>query len=108
MPVDLEETGNLVEAGFWMISGVVVALGLWVQARRMTSFGWLSGALCVLFGVSDLVEARTGAWWRPWWLFFWKAVCLSGMAVCFLKYRRDRTVTLLADARPPQAPSSSM
>jgi hypothetical protein len=28
------------------------------------------------FGVSDLVETRTGAWWRPWWLFVWKAACV--------------------------------
>jgi len=75
-----------------MIFGVVVALGLWVQARRFTSFGWISGVICVLFGVSDLIEARTGAWWRPWWLCCWKAVCLTGMVACFLKYNRDRSV----------------
>jgi hypothetical protein len=89
---DVERTGNLIEAGFWMILGVVITLGLWRKARRLTSFGLISGTIVILFGVSDLVEARTGAWWRPWWLLLWKAVCLTGMVVCFLKYKRDRSV----------------
>ena len=108
MPLDLERTGNLVEACFWIIFGMVVLGGLWRQARRLTVFGGVAGLICVLFGVSDLVEAETGAWWRPWWLFCWKAACLAGMAFCLLKYRRDRTVQWFADANPPQAPSSSM
>jgi hypothetical protein len=36
------------------------------------------------FAGSDAVEIRTGAWWRPWWLFVWKASCvvlLVGLAV---------------------------
>lgn len=60
---DVERTGNLIESGFWMIFGVVVTLGLWRQARRLTSFSLISGMIVILFGVSDLVEARTGAWW---------------------------------------------
>ena len=31
----------------------------------------------LLFGFSDYVEAHTGAWWRPWWLLFWKGACLA-------------------------------
>jgi hypothetical protein len=108
MPLDLEKTGNLVEAGFWMAFGVVVTLGLWRQARRLTSFGWTSGAICILFGLSDLVEAQTGAWWRPWWLFCWKAACLTAMGICFFKYRGDRAALVLPGGTNPQAPSSSM
>ena len=108
MPLDLEETGNVIEAGFWMIFGLVVALGLWRQSRSFTWFGGIVGVICFLFGLSDLVEAQTGAWWRPWWLFCWKAVCLTGLVVCFLKYKRDRSVQSQQGVRPPQAPSSSM
>jgi hypothetical protein len=33
----------------------------------------------LFFGVSDLIEVHTGAWWRPWWLFMLKALCLLGI-----------------------------
>ncbi len=89
---DVERTGNLIEAGFWIIFGVVVTLVLWRQARRLTPFSLISGMVVILFGLSDLVESRTGAWWRPWWLLLWKAICLTGMAVCFLKYIQARKV----------------
>jgi hypothetical protein len=105
---DLERTGNLIEAGFWIIFGVVVTLGLGRQARRLTPFSLVSGMVVILFGLSDLVEARTGAWWRPWWLLLWKAVCLTGMVVCFLKYRQARTVPAPPRVNSSQAPSSSM
>jgi hypothetical protein len=34
------------------------------------------------------VEARTGAWWEPWWLFVWKALCVVGLLYGCLRYRR--------------------
>ncbi len=75
--LDLERTCNYIEAGFWSSFGVVATLGLWRQARRLTPFSLIAGSVLILFGLSDLVEARTGAWWRPWWLLLWKAVCLT-------------------------------
>ena len=62
--------GNYVEASLWAGLGVVA---LW-KGR-----GWWRVVLCVAliaFGVSDIVETRTGAWYRPWWLLAWKAVCV--------------------------------
>lgn len=32
------------------------------------------------FGVSDIIELQTGAWWRPWWLLLLKAACLLSFA----------------------------
>jgi hypothetical protein len=40
------------------------------------------------FGGSDLVEARTGAWWKPWWLFAWKTACVVSLTLGFLHYCR--------------------
>ena len=39
------------------------------------------------FGISDLIEAQTGAWWEPIWLFFFKAACVLVFGTCGLKYR---------------------
>jgi hypothetical protein len=65
---DLEKTGNLIEAGFWIVLGVGLAIGGMRRGRAIARLGLLSGTILCLFGVSDLVEASTGAWWRPWWL----------------------------------------
>jgi hypothetical protein len=49
-----------------------------------------ASALLFAFAISDVVELRTGVWWRPWWLAVWKAACLAGLAVCFLHWRLRR------------------
>jgi SAM-dependent methyltransferase len=88
LPFDLERTGNLVEAGFWIVLGVFIGLGARRRSRALATLGLVSGTILVLFGVSDLVEAQTGAWWRPRWLLVWKGLCLAGMVLCILEYRR--------------------
>jgi len=84
----LEKTGNLIEAGFWIVFGAGLAIAGMRHRRDLAHLGLLSGTILFLFGISDLVEANTGAWWRPWWLLVWKGTCLSGMVLCALKYRR--------------------
>jgi hypothetical protein len=86
--MDLERDGNLIEAGVWFLLSAV----LFVYARRMPkrvrpTLFFLAITLAV-FGGSDLVEARTGAWWKPWWLFVWKAVCVGALAFGFVRYYR--------------------
>ena len=67
---------NSIEAGMWIALG----LGAAVQALRFR--GPVRRDLVVLaidliaFGISDIIETRTGAWWRPWWLLAWKAACV--------------------------------
>ncbi len=80
----------MVEAAVWLL--VAVLLG-WQSLRER---GAARKALLVLaavvlaFGGSDLVEMQTGAWWRPWWLFAWKAACVLLMLWFFRKYFRLR------------------
>lgn len=61
-----------------------MALGFALGAVRHTG---PARARCVLaavtfaaFGLSDVVEVQTGAWYRPWWLFAWKAACVAVFA----------------------------
>jgi len=45
----------------------------------------------LLFGISDLVEVQTGAWWDPWWLFTLKAFCVViFLAHCIQHQRKSR------------------
>lgn len=84
--------GNAVEAGLW------IAIGMFFAVYGVTRIGRDRAALrrrCgfaftvfVAFGLSDLVELHTGAWWRPWWLFGWKAVCVLALVVLLLDYAR--------------------
>jgi hypothetical protein len=105
---DLERTGNLVEAGFWVIFGLILAV---TALRRPSAYRTLAVSAClvsILFGLSDLVEASSGAWWRPWWLLVWKGLCITGLVLCFLRYRQLRAAASSEESITPQAPSSSM
>jgi hypothetical protein len=46
-----------------------------------------------LFGLSDIVEVQTGAWWSPWWLFVWKVSCGLSMIILLWLYLRDRALS---------------
>jgi len=87
---DPEVIGNYIEGVFWIFVGIVVLIAGYraKPAYRMLSF--LASVTFVVFGVSDFVEAQTGAWWRPLWLLVWKGSCLILLAWCYWKYRRVR------------------
>ncbi len=87
---DLETNGNLIEAGLWL----AVSLTLGIQAARASGrlrriFGILAAAF-LAFGISDLIESRTGAWWRPVWLLILKATCVAVIIHGFHTYYRLR------------------
>ena len=58
------EVANYVEAAVW--AGMAVWCAVWGVRLRNGRMGVLAAAL-VMFGLSDVVEVRTGAWYRPWW-----------------------------------------
>jgi hypothetical protein len=100
--MELARQGNLIEASVWFV--IALALGAYAFSRGK-SFRptlWLLAITMAIFGISDLVEARTGAWWRPWWLFVWKALCVIALLAGFLSYyrltKRNRSDT---DVTPP-------
>lgn len=73
---------NRIEAGLWIIVALIVLVAL----RRRLAWRWLALLVITLvaFGISDLVETRTGAWYRPWWLLVWKGVCVAIFTVFVL------------------------
>ncbi len=87
MPADLFSVANYAEAGLWL---VVAATFFVLAARARTgarSRCVLAGILFALFGLSDVVEVQTGAWWRPWWLLLWKASGVVALAGLLVEYR---------------------
>jgi len=66
---------NVFEAFLWMVIAVTLLV---IAARHRSVRGRAIPASVVflLFAGSDVMELQTGAWWRPWWLFVWKAACV--------------------------------
>lgn len=81
---------NYVEAALWLTlaAGTAAAVGLGRISSRRAPVAILAAATLAAFGVSDLVETPTGAWWRPWWLLGWKAACVATFGWCGVIWRR--------------------
>ncbi len=83
-------TANYVEAALWIAIGLTFVV--FAVQRRSESFApGLAAVVFVAFGFSDIVEVRTGAWWRPWWMLVWKVGCVAAMlALLIAQVRRRR------------------
>ena len=87
---------NRVEAGLWLV--IAIALAMAAQRRRHVRRECVVAAIAfALFGISDLVETHTGAWWRPWWLLAWKFSCAFA---CFVLLKRHLTRRTPASGSP--------
>ena len=84
--MDLERDGNIIEAGVWFLLSMVLLVHTLRSEKRFRFVLVVLVATLAAFGGSDLVEARTGAWWKPWWLFVWKAACVILLLFGFLRY----------------------
>ncbi len=94
------ETANYVEAAFWIVIGAVI-MAIAVFRHRADRWSWLSLVAFVVFGISDIVEVSTGAWWCPWWLLMWKIACVLVITALLVRHvkrrRRSETSELTAD-----------
>jgi hypothetical protein len=75
---------NFAEAALWITIGLAFA----IRAGRGRAL--LAAGLFVAFGATDIIEAGTGAWWRPWWLLAWKLGCIVGLLALLLARLRRR------------------
>lgn len=86
---------NGVEVVWW----TGLAVFLWAQRRRtpraLRSLSAWAILLLLLMAISEVIELRTGAWWRPWWLAVWKFTCGGLLGVFVLRawmwWRANRT-----------------
>jgi hypothetical protein len=84
------EIFNAAEAAFWILLAVLAAT-FGARARGMTPRRqWALVVFLALFGVSDVVEVFTGAWWNPPVLLALKAVCLCGLIITAWLIYRER------------------
>ena len=73
--LEVDQAFNFFEGLLWTTIGFAFAC----RAIRKTKYRKLQTGASVsfgLFGVSDFIEMRTGAWYTPWTLFAFKAACV--------------------------------
>jgi len=80
---------NLCEGSLWLVIAAVIAWKLRKSAPAARIY-WLLPPAFFVFGISDFIESRTGAFWDPWWLLVMKTVCVIVFVVAGLRYRRDK------------------
>ena len=84
------QISNYIEAGLWISIGIAFTIAALRQTGPARKHCWIAAADFVLFGISDLVESQTGAWYKPWWLLVWKGLCLLVFAWLLMKYLEIR------------------
>lgn len=83
--MSLEQIFNLGEGILWiMIAGYLLLRSRWDRIYRMILIG--GSVTFLFFGISDFIEMQTGAWYRPWWLFAFKALCVISLIAHFSLY----------------------
>lgn len=82
---DQYELFNYLEAGLWFLFSLIFLFKSRNDQINKTTFI----ALCItlfFFGISDIIEVQTGAWWKPVGLLLLKAGCVVSMIIFFAKY----------------------
>lgn len=79
---------NVVEAAVWFAIGSGFAVVAWRGSGGHRPLAAVTAVAFLAFGVSDLIELSTGAWYRPWPLLVLKAACVVTFVGCLLTYRR--------------------
>ena len=81
---------NSLEAVLWVTIGITVFRRTRGHGRYQR-LGLIASIWFILFGVSDVFEVFSGAWWRPWPLLALKVMCVIALIGCGITYRRLRT-----------------
>ncbi|MBI9016487.1 MAG: hypothetical protein JEZ07_04410 [Phycisphaerae bacterium] len=81
---------NLIEAFIWFGFGGFCMFKLRKTVAALKFNQMMLAIGFVAFGISDLVEIRTGSWWHPWWMLLWKATCLIVIGSCIWKIHKHR------------------
>lgn len=90
------ETGvlfNFFESIFWIILSLLCGFNSLNSTNAFKKLYFTAYLLLLLFGCSDIIEMKTGAWWQPWWLLVWKAICIVGLIRTFLWYLKVKAKT---------------
>jgi hypothetical protein len=86
--MNIAETFNYFEAGLWFTFALVIFLRRNNPNVELKKLAVILSISFAVFSISDIIEASTGAWWRPLWLLALKASCIFSFIYCWIKYRK--------------------
>jgi hypothetical protein len=84
--MDIGQIFNLFEMFLWLIIGAVFFISGFRQSNRYKKLSFFLSVVFAAFGLSDGVEFHSGAWWHPWWLLLWKALCIVMFVLSLICY----------------------
>ena len=104
--MDIAQIGNSLEAVLWFLVATALLLAAARVPTRSRALLGLSASFAV-FGLTDLVEIQSGAWWRPPWLLVVKGVCVITIAsgIWHLARNRNSAASFDSDSEPPDLKS---
>ena len=80
---------NYLESVLWFVFALIMAVNAWRFGRthRLFAVAVVTAVAFLLFGISDVIEAQTGAWWHPIGLLLLKVGCVLTLVGCYVWYR---------------------
>jgi len=86
--MDIEKSGNLAEAVLCFALSSIFVVKMAIAPGKLRRVFLILTVAFAVFGLTDLIESETGAWWRPLWLLGLKAACVASFVVGFVAYYR--------------------
>lgn len=78
---------NFCESILWISFGCTMFVVTVKSALKRPKVLYVAAITFVVFGISDIIEIYTGAWWQPLWLLIMKVSCIVSFIVCFISYK---------------------
>lgn len=85
---DVTVWGNRLEAGLWWVVAVALAVVACRVPQKERILWGIQAFVFAIYGLSDLIESYTGAWWQPWWLLVMKGACIITFVLAMSWYWR--------------------
>lgn len=84
----IEFWGNIIEGVFWCAISMILLQKYIKCENNIKPLALLSSVFFLIFGISDFIEASTGAWYKPISLLLLKASCICVFLYCLQRYRK--------------------
>jgi hypothetical protein len=78
----------MIEGCLWVVISIILFFKSFRDSREVRGTLRVLSSSFFLFGISDYIEARTGAWWSPFWLLLLKGSCIVIFIVGFGRYSK--------------------
>ena len=81
---------NLFEAMLWFAIGMILTLRSRVVAQRFKRLCLVAGLTFFVFGMTDICEIYTRAWFKPRALLALNAACIIVLLLCSITYYKRK------------------